>query len=307
MHKERKFYLLKTSLKQPGKNLGHDEIAFFCPKHGARSERTIGQLSVNLVTDKFHCWSCGFSGKNLTFLLPKGSSEWKEYVESLDILKPKEQEKVYDHPKLPEEFVTLTKQSRSPYFSAATGYLEKRGIGKKDIVKWKLGYCEEGDFKSRIIIPSFDEMGLLNFFTGRAFYDGMTRYKNGNFSKDIIFNDYMIDWKKPITITEGPFDAFKISDNVIALQGNILTSGTKLFSRIVLSGVDVFLAMDSDAFNKQLRIIEELLSYGVGCNFVSLNDKKDVGEMTHQEFVIAKQKSVKIRNDVDILKMRIHS
>ena len=291
-----------------GKSLGHDEVAFFCPKHGARPDRVIGQLSVNLNTDKFHCWSCGFSGKKLTSLLEKGSEEWKEYVESLDLSKPEDKiSKQYDTPKLPQEFRTLSKEWKSPYYSAAMSYLTKRGLSYEDILLWKLGYCEEGEYKNRIIIPSFDENGFLNFFTARSFYDGSSRYKNGNFSKDIIFNDYLIDWKKSVTITEGPFDAFKIKDNVIALQGSSLTRGTKLFSKIVLSGVDVFFAMDSDAYNKQLKIIEELISYGTECRFVSLRGKKDAGEMTHEEFEDAKNHAFLVKNEFDLAKLRIYT
>lgn len=242
------------------------------------------------------------------FLLPKGSPEWKEYTESLEIFKHSEKpKKQYDQPQLPEEFRTLSKDWKTPYYNSAISYLSQRGISRSDILLWKLGYCEEGEYRNRIIIPSFDETGTLNFFTGRSFYDGVSRYKNGNFCKDIIFNDYLVDWKKPIVVTEGPFDAFKIKDNVVALQGNILTGGTKLFSRIVLSGVDVYFAMDSDAYEKQLRIIEELISYGIECRYINLHGKKDAGEMTHEEFEAAKNHSFLVRTEMDLAKLRIYS
>lgn len=307
MQRERKVQLLRQTFKQSGKNLGHDEIAFFCKNHGSNPNRVIGQLSVNLKTDKFHCWTCGLSGKNLLYLFEKNSPEWIEYRDELSGNKEVQEEKKFDVPALPKEFKSFSKVSRSLVYRAGMQYLNDRGLSQKEINLWKLGYCEDGDFRNRIIIPSFDELGFLNFFTGRALYDSMQRYKNGNFSKDIIFNDYMIDWRKPVTVTEGPFDAFKVGKNAIALQGSLLSTGTKLFSKLVLSGVEVYFAMDKDAYFKQLSIIETMISYGVVCKFINIGKFKDVGEMTHEKFLEAKAKARTIRNDIDVLKMRMCS
>jgi len=307
VQRERKLQLLRQVLKQPGRNLGNDEYAFFCPKHGSRSDRVVGQLGINISTDKFNCYSCGFSGKTLLFLFHKDSPEWEEYRASLDGSKPKDQEKKFEHPALPPEFKTLSKEWKTPYYTGAMNYLKNRGIGRREILKWKLGYCEDGKYKNRIVIPSFDEFGMLNFLTGRAFYEGVDRYYNGNFCKDIIFNDYLIDWRKAVVITEGPFDAIKVDENAIALQGSLLSSGTRLFTKVVLSGVDVFMALDKDAFSKQLDIIENLVSYGVVCRLVPLGRRKDVGEMTKEEFAMAKRKSTIVSSDIDLLKLRMCS
>jgi len=281
-----------------------DEVVFFCPRCNHHKPK----LSVNLLTEIFHCWICDWKGKNIAPLLEKNSKEKQEYIEELkekSLTPVAKQEKKYDPLVLPIEFKTLSKEWSGPYYKAAVRYLSERGIEREDILKWKLGYCEDGDYKYRIIIPSFDDYGHLNFFTGRAFYDNNPKkYKNGNFCKDIIFNDYLIDWNKPITITEGPFDAFKISKNAIALQGSTLSYRSKLFSKIVLSGVDVHFAMDTDAFEKQLDIIDNFLSYGVTCHYVNLNGKKDVGEMTKSEFDTVASRSIEIKSDLDILRMR---
>lgn len=292
-------------MKQPGRSLGNDEYAFFCPKHGARPDRVVGQLGINVSTDKFNCYSCGFSGKTLLFLFEKNSSEWNEYRESLAQHKPKEAVKRFETPVLPDEFRTLSKEWKSPYYSGAISYLRSRGVDFQDIVRWKLGYCEDGPYKNRIIIPSFDEMGFLNFFTGRSFYESKDRYFNGNFCRDIIFNDYLVDWRNPVVITEGPFDAFKVVRNAIALQGSLLSTGTKLFNKIVLSGTSVFLALDQDAFEKQLDIAGNFMSYGSVCYIVPLGGRKDVGEMSKEEFSKAKVNAVRLQCELDLLKLRI--
>lgn len=308
MEKSKKLRAIRQTLGQESFLKG-DEAVFICPKPTCISHlHKKPKLSVNLVTDRFHCWICSFGGKTLVPLFPKEAPERAEYIESLESWnrKPPPTPK-YDQPVLPDEFKTLTKPWPGYVYKSTMSYLNERGIGTDEILKWKLGFCDEGDYRNRVIIPSFDDLGNMNFFVGRAIYKKMLKYKHGLFDKDIIFNDYAIDWKKPITVTEGPFDAMKARDNAIPLQGTILTQDLKLYRKIVLSGVDVFFAMDKDAFMKQLKIMDGLFSFGVTCKYVDLGKKKDVGEMTHQEFEEAKSRAIEIKSSSDLLKMRILS
>lgn len=315
-----KLRALRKALDQQGRVKG-DEVIFFCPKHGSKAGRTDGQLSINLKTDNFNCWSCGFGNRNIVPLLRlRGNTpELMEYIEELEKKSPRKgtrctwlsvpddrNEKVYDQPYLPAEFKTLTEPSNSPYYKAATGYLASRGIHSDDILRWKLGYCEEGEYRHRIIIPSFDDRGELNYAVARAFYDDAYRYKPvGRLRKDIIWNDYMIDWTSSIVVTEGPFDAFVAGENATILQGTILPKS--LIKKIVLSGVDVYFAMDADAFRRQLDHIELFLSYGVGCHYVDVRGqrKKDVGAMTKEQFSSCKENAMLIKNELDLMKVRL--
>lgn len=307
MQRERKLKALRRSL---GKEeiLKADEAVFKCPRPGKHPNKP--KLSVNLKTDRFHCWVCEWSGFNIIPILRlRGNSEdLAEYLDSIEKKNPQantEAKKVYDEPKLPDHFISLSTESRSPFYGMAIRYLAERGVGTDDILRWKLGYCEDGDYKGRIIIPSFDEYGELNFCVGRAYYKNMLSYKHENISKDIIWNDYMIDWSRSIVVTEGPFDAFKVSDNVVALQGSILREGSKLFRKIVTEGVDVFFAMDSDALNKQFSIINMFVSYGINSHYIDLMGKKDVGEMTKEEFIVAKNNARHISSELDILRLKV--
>lgn len=286
-----------------------EEAIFFCPKHGSRAGRTDGQLCVNLRTDWFNCWSCGFKGRSLVGVLRlAGNTEiLREYLAEIDERKNEpEPEKKYDPPALPSGFRSLSVPSASPYHRGAMEYLSSRGLGTDDILRWKLGYCETGEYRNRIVIPSFDEHGLLNFVVCRSFYESDSyRYKPSpeHQCKDVIWNDYMIDWTQPVVVTEGPFDAFVARDNVTILQGTIL--GAKLLRKIVLSGVDVYFAMDADAFKRQLKHIELLLSYGVGCHYIDVRGKKDVGAMTREEFATRKARAIAVKDDLDVLKIRV--
>lgn len=235
------------------------------------------------------------------------TDDLREYRQSIrEDGPPEPPPRIYDTPVLPPEFRSLSRQSRSPFYNEALRYLESRGFGMEDVVRWKLGYCEDGEYRHRIILPSFDADGELNFFVGRAYRSNVgMNYKHGNFSKDIIWNDYMVDWTEPIVITEGSFDAFRARDNVIALQGTIM--GPSLFSKIVRSEVPVFFAEDSDAFAKQIKQMEKLVMYGIKCRHVDLDGKKDVGEMTYDEFIHAKNNAIAVESDLDILKIRVRA
>lgn len=300
---------MRAGLKEEGKKKG-DEYVFHCPKCKHRKPK----LSVNVVTDWFNCWICGkeFSGRTLVkliaFLYGNKSDELDQYFAHLEELRGVVKEKPaqeFDEPSLPNGFRSLSVTSRSLYFKQAMEYLANRGVSSDDILLYKLGYCEDGEFKNRVIFPSFDANGELNFAVGRAFYENIPSYKHGNFSKDIIFNDYLIDWDQPIVLTEGPFDAIKAGENAIPLQGSNLNEGSKLFRKIVTSGVEVYFAMDTDAFAKQLKIMEVFHHYGVQANYVNLNGKKDVGVMTKEEFRKAKEAATPIRSDMDLLRLRI--
>lgn len=235
--------------------------------------------------------------------------ELQEYLESVRGrgFVEKRPEKEYEPVRLPLEFKSLTGRSTSPYHNRALAYLfEERGLSMDDVFLYRLGYCEDGFFKNRVIIPSFDQYGGLNFVTARAIYKNMgPNYRSGEYSKDIIWNDYLVDWTRPVTLTEGPFDAIKGGTNCIALQGSSLDESTKLFEKIVTTGVDVHFALDSDALKKQLRIIKKFLEYGVRSYYVRLGGHKDVGEMPRGKFQELLPGSLRVRDELDLAKIRI--
>ena len=108
-------------------------------------------------------------------------------------------------------------------------YLKNRGITKEDILRYCIGYATEGDLKNRIIVPSYDENGFLNFYTARSFYDTKgLKYVSCPFSKNIIGFELLVNFEEPITLVEGPFDAISVKTNTIPLFGKTLSNKLKL-------------------------------------------------------------------------------
>jgi hypothetical protein len=66
-------------------------------------------------------------------------------------------------------------------------YLSQRGITIKQIVKYNIGYCKDGLYSRRVIIPSYNSDGQLNYFVSRSYYpDEKMKYKNPPISKNVI-------------------------------------------------------------------------------------------------------------------------
>ena len=310
MQRERKLAALRRALKQDGWVKG-DEVIFRCVyKQGCNGQHHKDKLQVNIQSDIFHCWVCGWKGASLLPILRRLGDQDPDYqaYAAEHEQKPKTDlgGKVYETVRLPKEFKTLSRPSESPYYHQAIAYLTRRGITSEDILDYKLGYCEEGHYKDRIIVPSFDELGELNFFVGRGIWERtQPPYLSGKFDKDIIFNDLLVDWSKPVTIVEGPFDAFKAGHNAIALQGKLPSK--RLLTKLYRLLPKTYLALDTDAGPAMLEIARDLVNNGVDTYIVRWPDGvKDPGECTKEQFEEIKKDAIHCVHISDILKQKVH-
>lgn len=304
MHRERKLAALRRALKDQGQVRGA-EASFFCqnPK-GCAGGHHKPKLQVNLDSDVFHCWVCDWGGRSLApifRLLPPDDPDRQEYDNRQDTVQTA---KVYDEVRLPKEFRPLCLPRSTPYYSQAIGYMDRRGIHSELIQRYFVGYCEEGRYAERIIVPSFDEFGELNFFVGRAVWERVgLPYLHGKFDKDIIFNDIHVDWSQPIVLVEGVFDAFKAGTNAIPLLGKYM--GKKLKDKIAGKQPDVYVALDADALKDSLRICQELIELGVEPRLVRWPEgTKDPGDMTQEEFKLHLARARPMRNSIDFLRIK---
>ena len=71
--------------------------------------------------------------------------------------------------KLPDDFRPLVYSSNDPDQLACLRYVTSRGLTERDMWYFKIGYSNEFLWHRRVIIPSFDINGNLNFFVGNSF------------------------------------------------------------------------------------------------------------------------------------------
>jgi len=262
-----------------------DEYVWHCPKCHHHKPK----LQVNIGTGNFHCWVCNFKGRSLYSLLKQLNvplSVIKELkIDSYSYAK-ESMEKESTVLTLPREFISLKKANTDLDYNSALFYLKNRNISKSDIIKYNIGYCSEGDYRGRIIIPSYDERGNLNYFLARSYWPDTTmKYKNPPVSAhDIIVFDLFINWNEAIILCEGIFDAIAIKRNAIPLLGKFVS--TILFDKIMTKNVpEVKIALDSDARQDALKIYEMFSKENVKTTIVKLDEKdpSDVGfsKMNH--------------------------
>ena len=154
-----------------------------------------------------------------------------------------------------------------------------------------IGYCEEGRYAKMIIIPSYDNQGNLNYFTGRSFEkDPYVKYRNPEVSRDIIPNEHLINFNLPLVICEGMFDAIAIKRNAIPLLGKNIQS--TLMKKIVTSTVKkLYIALDKDAQKQSLDFCKKFIDEGKEVYLVELKDK-DPSEMGFKQFTNLIQKTL---------------
>ena len=272
--------------------LRNNEALYHCPKCNHHKKK----LSINIPKGVFKCWICDFSGKNLDFLVKKYGSydqymEWAAltpsyYQQALEDFTQKCEQRVV----LPEGFVTLCTNSPRSIHMSALNYLASRGVDKGDILRWKMGFCYKGKFQGRIIVPSFSDKGRLNYFIARSYVNSKTKYLNPAASKNIVFNDLMIDWASPVILVEGIFDAIRIP-NSIPILGSTLHVESAIFQKILQRRADVYIALDSDAQQKEEKIIKNLLLHGVNVHKIEVPFGRDLGDLSKEECSEIKQKA----------------
>ena len=266
--------LLSVVIGNPGRNVRKEnEHIFFCPFCSHYKPK----LQVNLVNQFWHCWVCDSKGRTLKQLFYKLNATPNQFIELTDIVGESyyytEKSDSVEVISLPKEYIPLWKDDGNKILRKhALLYLKKRNISNKDIIKYEIGYCEDGLYRNRIIIPSYDNMNKLNYFIARNFYKGGMKYKNPPVSKNVIMFENHINWNLPIVICEGAFDAITIKRNVIPILGKTLPEA--LLEKMVNGGTNkVIIILDTDARKDALKMTEKLARYSIDSCLVKLTDK----------------------------------
>ena len=271
------------------------------------------KFSVNFDMNVYKCWVCDTRGRNIRRVIRRFGSftqlkQWDKISGNIDhsrlefdLFGDKEEE-APQRLDLPKEFKTLTGK-HSIVDKIPLSYLQKRGIEPSHLLKYKIGYCSEGEYEGRIIIPSFDMDGYVNYFIARSFSDHWMRYKNPNASRDIIFNELNIDWDSDVVLVEGVFDAI-FAGNAVALLGSTLREESRLFQHIIKNDSSVFIALDPDAEKKAMKIARTLLEYDIEVWKVDIPAGSDVASIGASRFQKLKENAVLMRGNQDYILQR---
>ena len=274
-----------------------NEILFFCPDCNHHKPK----LSVNIDKNAFKCWICDYRGRNIRRLIRRCGdytqiNKWDEITNRIDynkfedIFNEKEEKESLQKLDMPEGFHSLCTKNKSYAAMRSYKYLINRGLTDIDILRWKIGYCSKGEYKNRIVVPSFDDDGDINYFVARSYTGDSYKYKNPKASKNIVFNELFVDWDSDLVLVEGVFDAI-IAGNSVPVLGSTVRSDSKLIKKIVYHDTPVYLAFDADAQKKENKVIRMLSRYDIELHKIDTSGYEDVGSMPRDIFLDRKNKS----------------
>tara|TARA_B100001094_G_scaffold333123_2_gene408760 strand:+ start:674 stop:1642 length:969 start_codon:yes stop_codon:yes gene_type:complete len=268
-----------VSLDRDGVNVAVSCVNKNCSTHSKPHKK---KLCLRVDNEFFHCWVCGYRGKGLARFFKIHKPRYSDEASRLFEKSVREKEEVREKLILPEGFRLLATVcgSDDPDLKACKKYVTKRGLTEKQMWYYRLGAVSSGNLRRRVIIPSFDVFGVINYFTGRSIDESTRKYINPKVKRsEIIFNHLNIDWKRELVIVEGPFDLVKSVQNSTCLLGSTLTEHHLLFQEIVRNRTPVTLALDPDALQKSQKIAKLLSSFDVPVKVLDIRPYDDVGEM----------------------------
>jgi hypothetical protein len=254
------------------------QLQFSCPhcqERDGSGEKLKFHLEVNLQKGVYQCWKCAsvddsmkgsvyklirkYGNKNLLRDYKKNIKALRE--SSLYQIQFSSEDFDLDHEdkeiqglELPQYYQKFREgiDDNTPAFK----YLQKRGLNWAVINEYDLGFTtyhsDNKSLSNRVILPSFDRYGEINYWTARDFTNNPKRQRYFNpvvERKKIIFNENKIQWNADITLVEGPFDHLVVP-NSIPLLGKSLNPQFELYHELISNckaNCNIFL--DADALS----------------------------------------------------------
>jgi DNA primase len=256
-----------------------------CPYCG--KEKKFG---LHIGKNKTNCFICGNHGSPINVI--REVESLKTWVEVYSLLRGyegietiKEQVEVVLKPdngiQLPESFTNIMFADGVPG-KAAQAYLKSRGFDIMELAVMGVGYCWEGDYAGRIILPYYQD-GSLVYYNARAFIPIEPKIKNppihevGEGKTKVIFNADALQIYSTIRVVESVTNAITRGSSTIAIGGKSISEYQ--FNQILKSPcTSVILLLDPDAYAQSLELAKRLINYK-RVKVVKLPEDKDVNDL----------------------------
>lgn len=246
-------------------NEDKNQYAFNCPI--CDEGRDKGNLEVNLNSLVYHCWSCddsdGTKGGLLKLFRQFGNEKFvKQYLLHRPEHRPNFAYKAPKQISLPEGFIKFSDITLIyPPHKQAYNYIKSRGLTDEMIEKYGIGLTTKGLFANRIIFPSYNKDGELNYFIGRTWGDSKPKYLNCDSPKEnVIFNEHLINWDEPIFLTEGVLDGIFAGNALVTLGCDLYPLIRKTIYERAKS--EVIIAYDEDMWDKKSLNVYHTINAG---------------------------------------------
>lgn len=311
---------------------GTSQYQFNCPdcaeENGGMPDNKYN-LEVNFALGKCHCWKCGYAGPISRLVRDYGGTEaLKDYYATVKDIKESKYyniglfkdmaENAYlnDYIKLPDTFTKIDLKTCRK--RKLVEYLNKRRITQDIIDQHGIGYTtwdeEKWQMRDRIIIPSYDSAGDLNYWVGRDFSGHPKKMKYWNSKNDkneIVFQESLIQWDTTIYLCEGALDCLYYP-NSIALLGKTLSKDTKIFQELYdRARANIVICLDGDTELSETKRIYNLLNIGrlrgkirylrLGTDEIPYKDFGEIYEAEGKQGMIKAFRQVKEFSEIELL------
>ena len=256
-------------------------------------------LEVNTKRRLYKCWSCSnpkFSGSLGKLIRLYGTSaDYEMYKAFAGIYADfvyNEDETEYVQVKLPDEMIYFSQMDggNPEHFAAYSYLITERKLTSEIILRYRLGFCTTGKYAQRIIIPSYDAEGEINYFVSRYYGNDpiikkKTPYLNPYADKNvIIFNEGIVNWDSVVFVVEGVFEMLSLP-NAIPILGKTLSS--TLFYKLKELKPDVVILLDPDAYKTSIELFYMIQTIYIGCEervrIVKLPTNEDLDELRRNQ------------------------
>ena len=226
-----------------------------------------GNLEINYKKGVYKCWSCAETHNthgSLYKLVKKHGTN--KQLKNFLLLKPdnEDENSTYSkvkHVELPNEFIPFLSASNglkmTHFYKHAYNYVKSRNITDEMLMKYNIGFCYEGPYMNRIIIPSYDKWNNVNYFVARSYIGrNKFKYKNPEAQKEIIiWNEHLINWMNKVYVVEGVFDSIFLP-NSIPMLGKFMSD--VLFDLLYENALQITIVLDGDAWDDAVRLFHRL-------------------------------------------------
>lgn len=316
--------------KQGNYDSSVQQYQFNCP-HCADEKGCVDNkynLEISFSLGKFHCWSCGSCGSISVLIKSRGGKALVN--EYFDILNDIKENKYYDlnlfkdngdifkekNLKLPRTFKKIDISSCKD--KTLLSYLNKRKITQDIIDYYNIGRTtwdeEDWTWRNRLIFPSYNSVGDLNYFIGRTYKDTdkRTKYKNCDADKNqIVLHEDKIQWDADIYLVEGAIDCIYYP-NTISLMGKHLKKSSEVYNKLYeRANANIIICLDGDTTENEVKRIYTTLNrrrLKGKIKYIQLDTKelpyKDFGEIYEAEGkdgIIRAMKTAKQFSDMELL------
>ena len=265
--------ILKQFLGEPAEhNESSGQMSFDCPACAEDKGLANGcgdgkhKLALNYKKNIYQCWVCKFEN-NMHGSVPNLIKRYgnnkilKEYqiIRPTDLDANNQNKEIKVDLKLPIGYKKISESNYNDLnYGKAYRYLRERGITDTIIKEYNIGFTVTGKYHNRIIIPSYDESGELNYFISRAWDKWKKpKYLNPDVEKQLfIYNEFTLNWDGTIYLVEGVFDHIVVPNSIPLLGKTMYDRLKSLLLKNAKS--DVVILLDDDAKDDAIRIYKEL-------------------------------------------------